>query len=378
VAQADAVTALKPRIAIIGAGMAGASCARRLSDAGADVHLFEKSRRVGGRMATRRILWSDEDDIEREAEFDHGAPGFSAQSAGFAKSIAPFVQAGDLLRWTPRVARGSFVPLDAFESWIPNPDMPELCRRLIGASPITFGLAIDALHRDRTGWRVTWLGETLGSGFAQVVLAMPPSQAAELLDAHRSDWAQLGRHQRMLSCWTLMGVAERPSEALDWDVAWPLGGPLAWLIRNECKPGRVSAAGRVHWVAHANPAWSETHLETPNDVVHAALLAALEDVLGHPPTWRTSQVHRWRYASVARRDASGLQPYRFDAGLGLGVCGDYLGGAGVEGAWVSGDALALRIARDCGLDADPISDCRFDPSQAVHRDSPRHHDRNPS
>ncbi|MEO5689884.1 MAG: FAD-dependent oxidoreductase [Burkholderiaceae bacterium] len=377
-AEADAVTTPKPRIAIIGAGMAGASCARRLADAGADVHLFEKSRRVGGRMATRRILWSDEDDVEREAQFDHGAPGFSVHSAAFAKSVDRFRQSGDLLRWTPRLARGSFIPLDAFESWTPNPDMPELCRQLIGASPITFGLAIDALDRDHAGWRVMWLGETLGSGFTQVVLALPPAQAADLLRAHRLDWAQLGWQQRMLACWTLMGVADRPSQALNWDVAWPLSGPLAWLIRNECKPGRASADGRVHWVAHANPAWSDTHLEAPNDTVHAALLTALEDALGHAPTWRTSQVHRWRHASVARPAASGLQPYRFDAELGLGVCGDYLGGAGVEGAWASGDALALRIVRDCGLDIDTISDTRRDAPQAPRRQSPRHHDRNPS
>jgi renalase len=376
-AEAQAVTTSRPRVAIIGAGMAGASCARRLSDAGADVHLFEKSRRVGGRMATRRISWSDEADIEREAEFDHGAPGFSVHSAGFAKSVDRFVQAGDLVRWTPRLARGSFVPLDAFESWIPTPDMPELCRRLIGASPITFGLAVDALHRDRAGWRVLWLGETLGSGFTQVVLAMPPSQAAELLAAHRPDWAQLGRQQRMLPCWTLMGIAERPSDALNWDVAWPLSGPLASLTRNERKPGRASAGGRVHWVAHANPSWSETHLDVPNDAVQAALLAALEDVLGHAPTWRTSQVHRWRHASVAHPDASALQPYRFDAELGLGVCGDYLGGAGVEGAWSSGDALGLRMARDCGLDADTIFHRRVDASQAHRRESPRHPGRNP-
>ncbi|NBY26365.1 MAG: FAD-dependent oxidoreductase, partial [Betaproteobacteria bacterium] len=40
-------------LAVIGAGMAGIACARTLVQAGHTVQLFEKSRGVGGRMATR-------------------------------------------------------------------------------------------------------------------------------------------------------------------------------------------------------------------------------------------------------------------------------------------------------------------------------------
>ncbi|HIP78813.1 MAG TPA: FAD-binding protein, partial [Kiloniellaceae bacterium] len=43
-----------PRIAVIGAGLAGLLCARRLQDAGLHPVVFEKSRGLGGRLATRR------------------------------------------------------------------------------------------------------------------------------------------------------------------------------------------------------------------------------------------------------------------------------------------------------------------------------------
>lgn len=33
----------------------------------------------------------------------------------------------------------------------------------------------------------------------------------------------------------------------------------------------------------------------------------------------------------------------WDSGLRLGVCGDHLGGTGVEGAWRSGQALARQL-----------------------------------
>jgi predicted NAD/FAD-dependent oxidoreductase len=42
--------------AVIGAGIAGATCAHVLSLAGHSVHLFDKSSRPGGRLASRRLL----------------------------------------------------------------------------------------------------------------------------------------------------------------------------------------------------------------------------------------------------------------------------------------------------------------------------------
>ena len=43
-------------VAVIGAGLAGAACARGLQAAGVQVTVFDKSRGVGGRLATRRAL----------------------------------------------------------------------------------------------------------------------------------------------------------------------------------------------------------------------------------------------------------------------------------------------------------------------------------
>ena len=343
------MTPSRPRIAIIGAGLAGAACARRLADAGADVHLFEKSRGVGGRMGSRRVRWIDDAGVDHDVSFDHGAPGFSVRSAAFAEFVHRASLSGELTRWSPTMAAGIAAPLDGFGSWIATPDMSTLCRRLVDALPVTFGRTVDVVRAAPGGWGIECLGETLGEDFTHVALAMPPLQAAKLLEPHRHDWARLGLRQRMLPCWTLVGVSDRPVDPPDWDAAWPMSGPLAWIIRNERKPGRADADGFLHWVAHAKAGWSETHLESLDDAVHSTLLAAVRDFLGQAPVWRFSQVHRWRYASVARPDAGALEPFWFDAERGLGACGDFLGGAGVEGAWISGDALATRIARGCGL-----------------------------
>ena len=58
-----------PRVAIIGAGITGLSAAWRLVEAGIETELFDKSRGVSGRMATRRLEFH-----ELTLRFDHGSP----------------------------------------------------------------------------------------------------------------------------------------------------------------------------------------------------------------------------------------------------------------------------------------------------------------
>ena len=66
-------------IAIVGAGLAGMACAKSLEAHGARVRLFEKSRRPGGRLATRRV------EVEGVTHaFDHGAQYLTARGAHFA------------------------------------------------------------------------------------------------------------------------------------------------------------------------------------------------------------------------------------------------------------------------------------------------------
>ena len=81
----------------------------------------------------------------------------------------------------------------------------------------------------------------------------------------------------MQPCWTLMGVAAAPTAALDWDIVRPHTSPLAWVQRNDTRPGREHRAGEVHWVLHARPAWSRLHLEQPAYWVQAQLQVALAD-----------------------------------------------------------------------------------------------------
>jgi predicted NAD/FAD-dependent oxidoreductase len=85
------------RIGIVGAGMAGLSCATLLAAAGHRVVLFDKGRGPGGRMATRRVAT----DLG-EVVFDHGAQYLTARDPDFVTQVERWRDAGHVARWRRR------------------------------------------------------------------------------------------------------------------------------------------------------------------------------------------------------------------------------------------------------------------------------------
>jgi renalase len=334
------------RVAVVGAGMAGATCARQLADAGFAVHVVDKSRGVGGRMATRRAEWHDMTGTPQPLSLDHGAPGFSAQGREFAEVAAQLSQEGLVARWTPRWGAGSYAPLEEAVLWVAQPDMPAVCRHWLAGVPLTTHCAIDALHRGPDGWVLSSGAASFEGVFDAVILTMPGPQAARLLRPHEPQWAERAATLPMRPTWTLMGVTDELRSGEAFDLAWPASGELECIVRNDAKPGRQATPGLAQWVAHASKSFSEAHVDASAPEVQSALQGALARWLGRPLAWHDAVVHRWRYAAVPRAPHA-AQPTSqlcwWSASLGLGVCGDALGGAGVEGAWASGRALALQV-----------------------------------
>ena len=329
------------RIAVVGAGLAGAACAASLQDAGAHVELFDKSRGVGGRMSTRRASWIDSHGEEQATSFDHGAPWFSARQPRFRAMLARAQSAGCVLPWQPRVHANWPMALDA-GAYVAAPDMPALCRHLVAQVPLRLAHTVQRLQRTSEGWFLAVAGSELAGPFDHVMLALPPAQAAVLLAGHHDAWAESLLSLPMAPCWTLMAVTDDVD--WPWDAAEPSRGPLHRVVRNDRKPGRSAPPGCATWVAQATAEWSAAHIEDDPQAVSMALREALALLLpGQPaPRWHHSAVHRWRYAR-ATSDMPAGQDCWWDQSLGLGVCGDFFGQGELDAAWRSGDELADTV-----------------------------------
>lgn len=333
-----------PQIAIVGAGLAGAACARTLAASGAQVTLFDKSRGVGGRLSTRRTVWTDAQGAEQPVQFDHGATHFSAHSLAFQAVVQQGLAEGWIARWAPRMRVPEAAP-DGLgrDHFVAVPSMPSLCHALIGALDVHCGAPVTALHRVRGGWQIERDGGLWPQRFDQVVLALPPAQAAPLLRPHATRWSEAAAQVPMQACWTLMAVTDEPPGPA-FDLLQPSHGPLDRIVRNDRKPGRAAIPGHAVWVAQASAAWSASHVDAPAAAISEALRDALRAVVnpGGSLRWCHSTVHRWLYARPARTPL-GTPGCWWDASKGLGVCGDFLVGPQVEAAFLSGVDLAQAM-----------------------------------
>ena len=138
----------------------------------------------------------------------------------------------------------------------------------------------------------------------------------------------------MAGCWALM---LRFGAALDlsFDVAFVNHGPLRWVARDGSKPGRD---GQECWSLHASAEWSEAHIEGDAETVAPILIEAFKALGGPDP--QALSAHRWRFAITESAVDGGCVWHAADR---LGMCGDWLNGGRVEGAWLSGRAVAQQV-----------------------------------
>ena len=322
-----------PRVAIIGAGLSGLSCAGTLSDHDLSVTVFEKSRGTGGRMATRRS--------SKTFEFDHGAQYFTVRDERFRHYVESWISAGLVRRWHGRIVvlRGGIVEQEksTVDRYVAVPSMNALCRHLALELNVKFSTRVVPLMAAQHAWQLRNVdGDDLGL-FDAVVVSAPPSQSAELLQA-APQLAARAAGVAMSGCWATMVAFDEPLE-LPFHGAFVHDAALSWIASNSSKPGR--ARSPECWVLHASPTWTREFLEESPLSVAAQLLNEFWEVTGVTPrTPSHCEAHRWRFALPPEPlvDDCLIDPQRK-----LGACGDWCGGPRVEGAFLSGLALAGRL-----------------------------------
>ena len=341
-------------VAIIGAGMAGVTCARTLVQAGHRVTVFEKEAEVGGRMATLRSPFGS---------FDHGAQYFTVRDARFALALDTTPHAckpwsAITVRVLDALGRVVAAGLPAREQhWVPAMGMQNLLQ--LWAQPLQVSGALqlqtkviaiesDTLHKHCWQLRTSGpegSGQVFG-GFDAVVVALPGPQTQQLLQT-QSRAAALAHAVVATSvapCWTLMLAfpqAVQPGLTTlgpQWNAARSTHHRIAWVTRESSKPGRSTVE---RWTVQASAEWSQEHALDDGARVSAKMLKGFAEVTGIRAEPSFVKTHRWQYAQTTQ--ALGVS-HLWDGALGIGVCGDWCLGHRVENAFVSGLELALTMA----------------------------------
>ena len=315
------------RVAVIGAGLTGLSCARVLRQAGCYVEVFERDRIIGGRMGTARVGLTT---------FDHGAQYITARTKRFSDYLEEMIAAGYAARWKPKAVggagEGQMLP------WhVGIPGMASLVRPLAESVRIHNNKSVHTIQRDEKGWKLWFEDETTAGHYQAVAIAVPAPQARLLLGPLDKMAAPLAK-VRMSPCWA---VLVRLDEEVfpDQDVFSDMSEVIRWVTRNNSKPGR-NGKGQ-HIVIHTSPQWSRETEDAEPEVVATEVWEDVSNALSLPPV-RPAQMSAflWKHGLV---ETSLNESFQFSTEHMVGCAGDWCLGRLAEHAYESGTGLGRAM-----------------------------------
>lgn len=324
---------LHSEILIIGAGISGLLAGKVLSQAGIDVQILEKSRGVGGRMATRRF---------RNGVFDHGAQFFTARDKEFQKWVRVWQDAKVIEIWFDHKSKSSkFNAYKKHPRFVGVNGMTSVPKELAKGLVIHMNTQVKSISLVDNQWVATTEKED-EYRTSNIILSAPIPQSLNLLEAGevylQKDKLGALKSIDYLPCITGLVLMEYPTA-----IPSPGGkkfdqGVIQWLGDNTKKgisPGVTAVT------IHASPKFSQENFALPADELIDLLISAAAPYLKHEVLdW---QIHKWRFSQPGKTyPEKFLELPEFN---GLYMIGDGFGGAKVEGAALSGIRVGEHLRK---------------------------------
>jgi renalase len=315
------VGAVQHDVVIVGAGIAGLAAARRLRSLRRSVRVVDKSRGVGGRMASRRV---------GDARFDHGAQFFTVRSEIFAETVAAAKSAGAVTEWT----HGFGDQPDGFVRWRGVDGMTSLCKWMASDA----GLEIDFSET---------VTDLRASAAAAYVLTAPVPQSLAILSLSTllpepSIAIQLAAIAYKPTI-AVLATLDRSPTGLPAHGGHPFAADhdLAFVTDNQAKGVSAVPALTIHLSnERSSGLWSVN-----DEAVVAFVRERVVTQLGEA-TILSAQVQRWRYAGPVEIHPEPTVVWGESPVVAL--AGEAFAGPKVEGAFLSGLAAAEAINERLG------------------------------
>ena len=338
-------------IAILGAGVSGLAAAHTLHDAGYTVTLFEKSRGVGGRAATRK---RDGFIYDQGAQYIKGGSKLSDEWIT-QRFVTPDLLSIEKPVWTFD-ASGHIQDGDAKQNaeprWSYRSGLTSFSKRMAEGLDIHLETRIGRRQQTPDGCLLFDSASQNAGRFDQLLITLPAPQALELVQASELEQnlfqacsTQLGKAQYNPLISVMLGYRpqpqERPYYAL---VNTDKGHPISWLAwEHEKSPERVPE-GTGLLIAQMAPQYSNAHRETPQTLLFEDVAQLVSQLLHESlPELIFTDVQYWKYALPSdKADADTLNAITLPHGLT--ICGDAFVGGRVHLALEHGVRVAQQIA----------------------------------
>ena len=324
------------KIAIIGSGISAITLAQNLKKIAA-ISLFEKSKGVGGRMASRQ---------SGQYEFDHGAQFFIVKTKNFKNFIAPLIKNKVIKRWDARFAEFKSNKIlreviwgSEYPHYVGVPGMNSICKFLSKELDVKLDTKVSKILKDSNGsWTLFDSNANDLGQFDWVISTAPPVQSAEILPKC-FEHHQVLTNRKMVGCFSLM-LGFKKSLPLSWDAALIANADISWISINSSKPGRAKL---FTMLVHSTNSWADKHLSDDYQSVASYLNNETSKIIGHnTSTADHIDLHAWRYANIGKQTKSDVL---IDKQNCLASCGDWLSHGRIESAFEAGYKMASAIEK---------------------------------
>ena len=337
-----------PRVAVIGAGVGGLTCARELCLRGFDPVVFEASGRLGGRCSSRAtwIGWFDDgaqsiSGASRLASYAVQEPGELAAVHPWSVPATPGEDERKGRDWDKDEDEEDAIRTLKLMGAVGVPSMLALANAVARPLDVRLNTPIQQARRRGANWVLRDAAGEIDEDFQALVLAIPAPLALPL--ARESPGLAEALHAvRYRSRWVLLLGSERP-------VGLPgyrefQGSPIERVAAMHSKPGRPSNLPQ-RWFVEADEQWSLRHEHDDAETVADLLLDNFRAHAGRPVTPNFLCAQQWRHAFVETPAAvPRYSECLWDDQVRLGVCGDSVVVSQVDRVHRSGIALAQTIA----------------------------------
>ncbi len=319
----------QPSFIVVGGGMTGLIAATLLQRQGLQVTILDKGRGIGGRLATRRVKYTEDADSPLGV-FDYGTQYFSVKDPQFQPWVDDWLDRGIIKEW----CRG-FKQSDGKPRYCGVEGTRGIAKYLARDLNVHTSTKVTKLHYGKQ-WSVMTEGDRTYSANILILTPPVPQSLALLADSAIALPPDIQTALKQVSyhpCIAVLALLDRPSKiAAPGGIALDNNESLVWLGDNYQKGISPHGYGVT---LHATPNYSDRYWDADNEQIAQQLFAAAAPWLNSEVI--KYQVHRWRYS---------LPKTFYDlpclslSELSLIMAGDGFVAPKIEGAVLSGIAAA--------------------------------------
>ena len=219
--------------------------------------------------------------------------------------------------------------------WVGIPGMDAIAAHLSADVDTRLNIEVVSLQKNDDKWHLIDNQQHTHGPYDAIIVAAPPPQTIGLVEPSPALLDRISGIE-MRPCLTVMAAFDEPLD-VPFDAVFIHESPIRWAAKNNSKPQRGAAEC---WTLHANAQWSDANADTDDE---QRLTALIEAFFKSVACRRIDPIYQhtryWQSAAAANPLSVGCL---WDPHLKIGMCGDWCQMSRLEGAALSGMAMAGR------------------------------------